>query len=294
MMRSKALITGQIVLILLLGAFFSVGCSSGGIEHDNTPEWISLFNGENLDGWNVKIRGYELGDNFANTFIVQDSSLTVNYDEYDSFKATFGHIFYEDPFSWYRLSVQYRFTGDQIIDGPGWAFRNSGLMLHGQPAESMGLDQDFPISIEVQLLGGNGTDDRTTANLCTPGTNVVYADTLDTRHCISSTSKTYHGDQWVNAEILVYGDSLIEHYVEGELVLKYEDPQIGGGAVSGHDPEVKIDGKLLEMGTISLQSESHPVQFRKVELLNLKGCMDKKAKNYKDYYLKDDPSSCVY
>lgn len=184
--------------------------------------------------------------------------------------------------------------GEQCPEGPGWALRNSGMMIHSQSAKSMGINQDFPISIEVQLLGGNGTDDRTNCNLCTPGTNVVMGDTLFERHCISSTSKTYHGEQWVRAEVIAYGDSLIKHIVEGDTVLTYNKPQIGGGNVSGHEVYAKEDGKMLTGGYISLQSESHPIQFRKVELLNLEGCMDPKAKNYKAHYVKADNSKCKY
>ena len=117
---------------------------------------------------------------------------------------------------------------------------------------------------------------------------------LETRHCINSSSKTYDGDQWVRVEIEVHGGGAIVHRVNGEKVLQYEKAQIGGGNVANHDPAAKRDGEILTSGTISLQAESHPVEFRKVELLNLVGCMDKKAKNYKTYYEKDDPKSCQY
>ncbi len=165
-------------------------------------------------------------------------------------------------------------------------------MVHSPPPETMGKDQDFPISIEVQLLGGLGEGKRPTANLCTPGTHVVMEGKLVTRHCITSRSETFHGDQWVRVETMVLGDSTIRHTVNGEEVLSYEMPQMGGGSVSGFDEKVKQDGKLLHEGYISLQSESHPVEFRKVELLNLAGCMDREASNYKSYYVKSDSSQC--
>jgi hypothetical protein len=268
-----------------------------GLEAQNSAEakeWIQLFNGRNLDGWKVKIRGYELNQNFGNTFRVENGVMKVAYDQYDQFNNRFGHMFYEKEFSFYRVGVEYRFAGDQAPGGPAWATRNSGIMIHGQPAETMGKDQDFPISIEVQLLGGNGTTPRTTANLCTPGTNVVYQGKLWTQHCTNSSSQTYHGEQWVRVEVEVLGDRSIRHFVNGQLVLEYETPQIGGGSVSGHDPAVKKDGMLLRAGSISLQSESHPVEFRKVELLPLAGCMDKKAKNYKPHYVEPVASACAY
>jgi len=280
--------------ILLTTLFLS--CSTPRVMNGpEQEEWLSLFNGKNLDGWVPKIRGYAAGENYANTFRVEDGILKVSYEGYTGDYANrFGHLFYQQPFSYYRLRATYRFVGEQAPGGPSWALRNSGLMIHGQPAATMGLDQDFPISIEAQLLGGTGAGERPTANLCTPGTHVEMDGALFTDHCVNSNSKTYPGDQWVSVEILALGDSLIQHYVEGGLVLAYSKPQIGGGAVAGHDPSVKMDGTPLTGGTISLQSESHPVEFQSVELLNLEGCMDPKASNYKAYYLKHNAGACVY
>jgi hypothetical protein len=231
--------------------------------------WIQLFNGKNLDGWDVKISGHDLNDNFANTFRVEDGLLKVRYDGYDSFNNQFGHIFYRESFSRYVVAVEYRFVGEQARGGPDWALRNSGVMIHSQSAKSMAKDQDFPISIEVQLLGGNGTGERSTANLCTPGTNVVIRGQLITEHCLNSRSKTYNGDQWVRVEVVVLGDSLIKHIVNGDTVFAYSKPQIGGGVVNNYDPAVKQDGKPLTAGFIALQSESHPIDFRKVEIRRL-------------------------
>jgi hypothetical protein len=258
-------------------------------------EWTQLFDGKTLNGWMPKIRHNALNDNFGNTFRVEDGMMKVRYDAYnDQFQERFGHIFYKDKFSYYRFAVEYRFVGDQVKDGPGWATRNSGVMIHCQSPQSMLKDQDFPISIEVQLLGGLGKGPRPTCNVCTPGTDLVYAGKPDTRHCINSTSKTYDGDQWVRAEVLVLGDSLIRHFVNGELVMEYTKPSFGSSNVSDYDPAEKMDGQLINAGYISLQSESHPIDFRKVEILNLCGCMDTKARNYKPYFIKPDNSTCVY
>lgn len=279
-------------LLVLALCIFSI--SGFAQKKADREEWESLFNGKNLDGWDIKIRGRELNDNYLNTFRVEDGKMVVRYDQYDDFKQQYGHIFYKKEYGYYKLVIEYRFVGDQAPNGEGWAWRNSGVMLHGQPAATMGKDQDFPISIEVQFLGGDGEKKRTTCNLCTPGTHVEIDGKLVTAHCINSTSQTYHGDQWVRAEILVLGDSLIQHFVNGEKVLEYNKPQMGGGVVSGHDASIFQEGKLLSRGTISLQSESHPVEFRKVELLNLEGCTDPKAKNYKSYYVQSDNSTCIY
>jgi hypothetical protein len=232
-------------------------------------KWKQLFNGKNLKGWEVKISGHELNDNFANTFRVKDGLLQVNYDGYDNFNDQFGHIFYKKPYSYYLLAVEYRFVGNQVKGGAEWAYKNSGIMIHCQPPSTMLKAQDFPISIEVQLLGGDSGKTRPTCNLCTPGTNVVKDGKLFTDHCTNSSSPTFVGDQWVRAEVLVLGDSIIKHIVNGDTVLQYSKPQMGGGVVSNYDPAIKKDGMILSSGYISLQSESHPVEFRKVEIMDL-------------------------
>lgn len=239
-------------------------------QNEKREEWIQLFNGKNLDGWTPKIKGYDAGDNYGNVFRVENGVLKVAYekDKYTPFRGKFGHLFYKDNFSNYRLRIEYRFVGDQASGGPAWALRNSGVMIHGESPETMEKNQDFPTSIEVQFLGGNGSEARTTANLCTPGTNVVMGGKLITQHCNNSTSKTYHGDQWVTVEIEVHGNKLIRHIIDGQTVIEYSEPQL-----DETDAHAKMllekQPKMLSGGTISLQSESHPIEFRKVELLKL-------------------------
>ena len=278
------------------------GASAGGSDipaHGSvqTPkEWIQLFNGRNLDGWLIKFAGSPLGKNVNDTFRVSDGLLKVRYDKWTTFTNEFGHIFYPEPFSYYLLAAEYRFVGDQVPTARGnlgWAVRNNGLMLHAPHPKTMLEDQDFPISIEVQLLGGLGDGKpRPTANLCTPGTHVVTNGQLRTAHCTNSTSKTYDGDEWVRVEVLVHGDELVRHVVEGETVLEYTKPQIGGGSVAPVDPAVKVDGTPLTGGYIALQAETAPIDFRKVELLNLEGCTDPSASNYKSYVVKSNPATC--
>ena len=281
-----------------ISRFFIIALSlisiSGFAQQKSTEQWESMFNGKDLSNWTVKIRNHPVGENFGNTFRVDDGKIVVRYDAYEKFDERFGHLFYNKPYGYYRIRLEYRFVGEQAKEGPGWAYRNSGIMVHGQTPKTMGLNQDFPVSIEVQLLGGNGKEKRTTCNLCTPGTNVEMNGKLFTPHCINSNSATYHGDQWVTAEVLVLGDSVIRHYANGIEVLSYQKPQIGGGNVSGQDKEFGVTGQMLQRGSISLQSESHPVEFRKIEILNLEGCLDPKAVNYKSYYIKSVPSSCKY
>jgi hypothetical protein len=238
----------------------------------NSGDWIQLFNGKDLTGWTPKIRRQPLGENYGNTFRVENGILKVVYDDtkaYAKYDDQFGHLFFEKPYSKYRLRVEYRFVGNQCPGGPGWAVRNNGLMLHCEDPKLMTVDQDFPASIEVQLLGGNGKDDRTTLNLCTPGTNVVMNGKLFLPHCTSSKSKTYHGDQWVTAEVEVRGGEVMRHIIDGTTVLEYTEPQLDDRDAHSKMLIEKNGGKLLTGGYISIQAESHPTEFRKIELMVL-------------------------
>ena len=256
----KAYAHSAIMLLLIL---FCLSCAEQPkvVEQE---EWVALFNGANYDDWTPKFAGYKLGVNHNNRFVYKDSLLSVRYAKTDTFN---GNLLY--PNQYY-------------------------VLLHCQEPATLGLDQDFPISLEYQLLGGDGTHERTTANLCTPGTNVVMNDSLFTPHCVNSTSKTYHGDQWVTAEALVLGDSLVQHIMEKEVVLEFKSPTIGGGGISGYKESAYVEGKPLKEGYISIQAETHPIDFKNIEVLNLCGCMDEKAKNYKSYYVKADNTTCIY
>jgi len=233
------------------------------------PGWISLFDGETLEGWTPKFAGSPLGHNLRDTFRARDGVLSVNYDGWDGFAGEFGHLFHAHPYDHYRMRLQVRFSGEQVPGGPGWAWRNSGIMVHGQDPATMTLDQSFPVSIEVQLLGGGEEGERPTGNLCTPGTNVAFAHELVTRHCTSSSSPTFRGDDWVTIEVEVRGHELVRHLVEGQSVLEYGAPQL--------DPDDADAQRLLDAGVapelgggwISLQAESHPVEFRRIELYPL-------------------------
>jgi 3-keto-disaccharide hydrolase len=282
----------------LLAAAQSVPAGQA-IPKADAKDWIQLFNGKDLKDWTPKFSHHDLGENYNDTFRVEDGLLKVRYDKWTSWNGEFGHLFYKDPFSYYVIAGEYRFVGDQLAPAAAanlaWAKRNNGLMLFCLDPKTMTKDQSFPVSIEVQLLGGlSDGKPRSTANLCTPGTNVWMNDKLHTPHCTNSTSKTYDGDQWVRVEAVVHGGETIRHVIDGQTVLEYSKPEIGGGGADPADPKVKIDGTPLTGGYISIQAETAPAEFRKIELLNLEGCMDPKAKNYRTYFVKSHPSACQF
>lgn len=292
-------------LVALAVALFLSSCRTAK-PGASKEEWEPLFNKKDLTGWDIKIAGHDLNENFNDNIYVKDSMIVVDYSKYEKFTNEFGHIYYKQPFSYYKIRVEYKFYGKQFTGGPSYAYLNSGVMLHSQSAASVGKGQTFPVSLEMQLLGNDSVTKVHTGNLCTPGTLVSRNGKPDNAHCIDSNSPYYDKDAWVTAEADVYGDSIIHHIISGDTVLTYEKPVIAGDFVNsafnftnggfGADSAMWIQKKNtpLQSGYIALQAESHPIMFRKVELLNLEGCMDKNALNYKSYYIKADNSKCTY
>jgi len=262
-----------LVGVLLLGSLTSllVGCQivSETSQKNNDAQWIPLFNGKNLDDWIIKIKGSPLHENTLNTFRVEKGMLRIDYSNYKNFDRRFGHIFYKTPFSHYILQLEYRFNGEQVAGGPKWAYRNNGVMFHAQPPSTVELNQDFPISIETQLLGGNGLDERSTGNICTPDTHVVVNDILKLKHITKSNSSTYHGDQWVQLELEVHGDQQVIHRINGKEVLRYTQPQYDTLNKRQFSYLEKVKHLPLKSGYIALQAESHNTDFRHIRLKKL-------------------------
>lgn len=253
--------------ILTAIAVVVFACSS---QKAAESEWVKLFNGKDVNDWIVKIHHHEAGVNAQNTFRVEDGIIKVRYDQYGDFNDQFGHLYYKTPFSHFHLIVEYRFFGQLQKGAPEYTLLNSGVMFHSQDPRSMPKEQNWPISVEMQFLAGLGDGEpRPTGNMCSPGTDIEYQGKKHDEHCLNSSSKTYAADEWIKAELIVLGDSLITHIINGDTVLQYSKPTMGGGVVNGYDSTLWQPGKPLTAGYIALQSEGQPIDFRRVELRNL-------------------------
>lgn len=254
------------LIVFILITFLSCDNDQSNIQ------WVNLFNGENLNGWEMKIAGYELNNNYRNTFSVNDGVIKVSYNDYDSFDEKFGHLFYtKKKFKNYHLKMDYKFYGEHANlfknENEAWNYKNSGVMLHSEDPSKMLLDQEFPISIEAQFLGGSGDRDRPTLNMCSPGTEVDINGSQALKHCVSSSSNTYHTEDWVSIELIVYSDSIVHHIIDRDTVMTYSNIKIGGGYLS--DNFTDLIGKPLKEGYISLQSEGHPIEFKNIRIREL-------------------------
>ena len=263
---------------ILLFAILITGCNSGRNASDQsgtsadqvefkTGQWVSLFNGKNLDGWIPKVAGDSAGVNTLDVFRVENGLLRISYDKYDKLDNRYGHLFYEKPFSRYKIRFEYRFVGEVLQDAPSFCYRNSGVMIHSQSPESMGVDQYYPVSLEIQLLGSTDSVQQRTSNLCTPGTTIFWKGEKTEEHIIPSTSEYYVGDQWVTIEVTVDGSRSISSVISGDTVLNCSTPQVGGFLMPDDYP-VPV-GTIVDNGYIALQAEGQPIDFRKIELMKL-------------------------
>lgn len=254
-------------LLSIFSLFFLLVSCKTSDRLNSTNNWDQIFNGKSLEGWTMKIVGYELGDNFANTFRVKDGLLQIRYDGYgDNFDNRFGGLYYNKNLQNYRLKVEYRFVGETAAGAPSWGYRDSGVQFHSQDPKTIDLDQPFPVCLEYNLHGGNGTDERPVGEICTNGTLVDIQGKQSTSYCTpAQIKKTFHGDQWVTLEIDVQNNT-ISHYVNGELILTYNNPRYN----AEHDLGKRFTQQgmtFLHEGFISLQSNSHPIDFRRIELI---------------------------
>lgn len=245
---------------------FSISLLCACTPQANDEEWVSLFNGKDLQDWVVKIHHHDVGVNYGNTFRVEDGIIKARYDQYgESFDDQFGHLYYQTPFSSFHLKMEYKFSGSLYPGAPDYTILNSGVMFHSQDPRSIPKEQNWPISVEMQFLAGLGDGEpRPTGNMCSPGTEIHYQGEMFAEHCLNSSSPTMAADKWVSAELIVHGDSKVQHIINGNVVLEYTKPQMGGGVVDGFDPEIFKPGMPLTQGYIALQSEGHPVEFRNI------------------------------
>lgn len=254
------------LIILLILPFVLLGFTEEKPGRNRKEKWVKLFNGKDLKGWTMKISGYELGNNFGNTFRVENGILSIKYDQYDSFRNRFGALYYDKKFTNYRLKVEYRFVGETTPGAPVWGYRDSGVQYHCQAPSSLGLNQSFPVCLEYNLHGGNGKDERPVGEICASGTFVEVDGKRNASYCTpAKVKRTFHGDQWVTLEIDVR-DGKIGHFVNGEEILTFENPRYNPAHELGKKFIVNGDDRVKD-GYISLQSNSHPIDFRKIEIM---------------------------
>ncbi len=230
-------------------------------------KWQRIFDGKTLAGWTPKITGRAVGEDPLGMFIVKNGAIRVSHANYTKFTGEFGHLFWKMPLKAYRIRFQYRLFGDPLPGIKVWQTSNSGLMLHSQAPETMRRDQDFPVSLEMQLLGVPRPSREPSGNVCTPGTTVVINGKRDPRHCILSASPLLPVGRWTRAGLEVLPNGNITHFIDGKPVLRYSAVELDPADKDAQPLIAAQGGKLsLQQGYIALQSEGHQIEFRNIEL----------------------------
>jgi len=260
MIKTKSLISPVVLIVFIIAS----SC-----RQHNEREWIPIFNGNDLTGWSPKFTGQEYGVNYLNTFRVKDGKLIACYDDYGNFENNFGHLFYQEKLSRYRLRLEYRFVGEAVPGAPSWAFKNSGIKFHTPHPSELPLDQVLLVAVEAQILGGDGKTERFTGNVCTAGTHIEMNDSLITQHCTNSGYPAINDSSWVKMEIEVHGSERIIHKINGQVVMEYAKPQYDDTDEFARELMHMGHSRIISEGYIALQAEGHPIEFRNIELMKL-------------------------
>ena len=227
-----------------------------------STEWSPIFNGIDLKGWHIKIAGQKMDVNHLNTFTVEDSIIKIRYDKYGDFKRQFGALYTDRAYKNYRLKLDFRFVGETCPGAPAWGYQDSGIQYHGQSAESMEQGQEFPVALEYNLHGGNGKEERPCGEICANGT-LIDLDGKTVKGCQKPlVKKTILGGVWATAEIEVK-DGVIRQFINGEEIISFTNPRYDADHVKGKT-FIKNGKSELTKGHISLQSNSHPIDFRNI------------------------------
>jgi 3-keto-disaccharide hydrolase len=259
-------------VVALMGAALSlslVACAKKPQVNVSAPagQWISLLNGKNLEDWTVKIAGHDLNDNYRNTFRVEDGLLKVSYEQYEKFGGRFGSLFYKKKLSHYWFRAEYRFVGKQVSGAPSWAYKNSGIQLHSQAPDTVRKDQEFPVSVEFDIVGGRLLGRHPTGDVCENGTRVTIDGSVLRDKCSKLSDVTIPGDEWVVILAEVQGGTRVRQIVNGVLVVEYTDLALDENDADARRLLNSGGDKALTSGYLSIQANGHPIEFRRIEIL---------------------------
>jgi hypothetical protein len=252
----------HLTLLLTPLLLLSLSCNTNkNTTEKNTQNWVALFNGKNLDNWIPKIAGYKLGENFGNTFRVENGILSTRYDAYDNFKNRFGALYYNKKFSNFRLRVEYRFVGDTVAGAPSWGYQDGGIQYYCQAPQTMDINQPFPVCLEYNLLGT-----RPSGEICANGIYVLVGGKRNEDYCTPPVVQVVPPkDQWSTAEIDVRNGKMTQ-YVNGVPVISFSNPRYDSTKAIAKQ-FITPGNDMVQDGYISLQSNSHPMDFRKIEIM---------------------------
>jgi hypothetical protein len=279
----------------------ALGMGAAGVRAEDSA-WVSIIpKTAALEDWTVKFAGKPVGENPDTLFrLSPEGYLWANHHTPAS-RTGFGQLYYtKRKLSYYMVRAEYRFTTEKSVSGyDTWTNQNNGLMIHSpEPAAVSG---NWPNSIEVQLLGPKNTNESgvvpsstwpvgKTANMCIAG-DAFYVNYNGnnnyTQHCTpASYPDAWKGTripwdgEWSDVTVRALADSAVEHYIRGQKV--FTTTKI----------RMKSTGTPVKDGYLAIQAEGTSTLFRKIEILDLEGCMDKSKSAFRTYFVKSKAGAC--
>ncbi len=202
-------------------------------------EPVALFNGKDLSGWTADVPEADKNPDIKPSFIVRDGKLV-------SLGKPLGHLVTDKEYQNYRLTVEYRFTGNA---------GNCGVLVHSsKPRALYGM---FPQSIEVQMQSGQAGD------FWCIGENIEVPD-MEKRRPHKEGQKFGGGPEDARNIKNLTDDSEKPLGEWNTMVITCKNDTV---TVSVNGTEVNAGTKATALkGKIALQAEGTEVEFRKVEL----------------------------
>ncbi len=197
----------------------------------------SLFNGENFDGWYLKIRS---GDEALakKVFSIEDNMIHVFNDEFPNEynlntgeNATHGLFYSTKKYSKYILRFEYKWGSRKANNFEKWQY-DAGVYYHVVD------DAIWPVGIEYQIRYDHTTNRNHTGDLIRPkGANYDWYSDEEGKHFLhpkkggkldtkggwlhfASPTTNYNAlnDKWNQCEIIVMGSEYAIHKLNGDVV----------------------------------------------------------------------------
>ena len=247
------------VLALDSLSFVPVGAAPSEPVRPNSSEWISLFNGKNLDGWTTFLSSEGRNRDPQGVFKAENGMLHILDVPNRGQRQAFGYLATNRSYGDYHLRFQYRW-GDKRFVPRDRAKRDSGVVYHIQ-----GSDRVWPKSVELQvqegdtgdfwLLGGVTMETTVASTGGDPKRyregGVPYTTRAGSYVRVAKDRTRDSRSGWNTVELIVRGDSAV-HIVNGEVVNRGE--------------HLRSSGKPLTAGRIAFQAEGAEVYYRNIEL----------------------------
>ncbi|MEM1222191.1 MAG: DUF1080 domain-containing protein [Verrucomicrobiota bacterium] len=207
------------------------------IEAPLEEGFVRIFNGENFDGWYLKLRNDD-EELAKRIFAIEDGMIHVFNDSFpDEYELntggneTHGLIYTEKVYSKYILRFDYKWGSRIANNFDDWQY-DAGLYYHVID------DKIWPVGIEYQIRYDHTTGRNHTGDFIRPkGTRFVWHATEDGSHYLhpDDGGKRYKkkswqlyakptenfnalNGEWNECEVIVMGDEYAIHKLNGEVV----------------------------------------------------------------------------